>query len=340
LKASFLKHTLIFKTQAQTSREVLQTKETYLLTIENEGGVGVGECALFKGLSYDNPIYYEDKLKWICANINLGIEILYSELMAFPSIQFGLEQAFINLNYTKHLYFPSKFTQGKDAIKINGLIWMSQINQMQQQIEQKIELGFSCIKLKIGHLDWENELLLIKNLRKQFSAEKLEIRVDANGAFLPKNVNKILNQLAELEIHSIEQPIKQGQASEMKQLCRNSPIPIALDEELIGVFCKKEKRKLLEQIQPQFIILKPSLIGGFKGSEEWISVANELNVNWWITSALESNIGLNAIAQWTYSLQNPMPQGLGTGNLFSNNFSSPLYLQGENLCFNPEANVN
>jgi len=230
--------------------------------------------------------------------------------------------------------FYSEFTKGKQSIPINGLVWMGDKEFMKRQIKEKLAAGFSCIKMKIGAIDFETEIDLLKSIRKEFSATEIELRVDANGGFTPKNALEKLKRLSELEIHSIEQPIKQGQFEEMAMLCEKTPLPIALDEELIGVFSIERKRKIIQTIQPQFIILKPSLVGGFKGSEEWIELANSHNIAWWITSALESNVGLNAIAQWTFTLNNTMPQGLGTGGLYTNNFDSPLEIQKGSLHYN------
>ncbi len=333
MNAQFTQHKLIFKQASGTSRGVLTTKETYLLEISEGDKKGIGECAIFRGLSYDDVPDYEEKLTWLCKNINLDFEILKKELLHYPSIIFGLEQALLNLQNGEDLYFPSDFTDGKDSIKINGLIWMGNADFMQSQIEEKLAKGFDCIKLKIG-VDWKSEKEIIKKLREKFPKEQLELRVDANGAFNSNEALSKLNQLNEFELHSIEQPIKANQLQEMKLLCEQTPFPIALDEELIGVFGIENKRKLLEEIQPQYIILKPSLVGGFKGTLEWISIAESLNIGWWITSALESNIGLNAITQFTYILNNPMPQGLGTGGLYTNNFDCPLEIENGHIQYN------
>lgn len=332
MKAKIQPYELIFKRPSGTSRGVLKTKQTFLLEIENEGKKGIGECGLFRGLSYDDVPAYEEKLQWLCENINLGKDEIRKELLHFPSIWFGYEQAMLNLEHGKFLYFPSDFTANKKEITINGLIWMGDIDFMQSQIEEKLKLGFHCIKLKIG-VHWQEEKKVLQKLRQHFPASKLELRVDANGAFTFDEAQIVLQELVDLEIHSIEQPIKAKQISLMKKLCTETPTPIALDEELIGVVHWQEKIKLLDEIKPQYIILKPSLVGGFSSADEWIKLAEELNIGWWITSALESNIGLNAIAQYTFIKENPMPQGLGTGGLFTNNFSSPLYLEGEALKF-------
>ncbi|MDV7187152.1 o-succinylbenzoate synthase [Lutibacter sp. TH_r2] len=337
--ASYKKYILNFKQASGTSRGVLRTKETYFLILNKKLKIGYGECGLFRGLSADDRPDYEEKLQWLCKNIHLDKKMLFSELREFPSIQFGLEQAFLSL-YNKNPFelFPSKFTTSKDSININGLIWMGSEAFMKKQIEDKLKVGFSTIKMKIGAIDFDTEIKLLKSIRKDFSSKEIELRVDANGAFQPKDALEKLKRLSELEIHSIEQPIKQGQIDEMAELCLKTPLPIALDEELIGIFNVTKKQKVLQTINPQYIILKPSLVGGFKGSEQWINLAEKQQIGWWITSALESNIGLNAIAQWTYSLGNTMPQGLGTGSLFTNNFESPLEVKNGHLRYNNSKN--
>jgi len=328
MTAAYKQYKLQFKQPSGTSRGVLTNKETWFIIINDGTKQGIGECALFRGLSIDDRPDFEDTLKWVCNNITKKFDDLMSELIEFPSIQFGLEMAFLSLkSQDKFTLFPSKFTNGKDAISINGLIWMGDLTFMKQQIKSKIEAGFSCIKMKIGALDFKAEVDLLKSIRQEFSVNDIELRVDANGAFLPSEALEKLKILSELELHSIEQPIKQGQIKEMARLCKETPLPIALDEELIGVFSVTKKEELLQTINPQYIILKPSLVGGLKGSKEWINLANKQNIGWWITSALESNIGLNAIAQWTYTLGNNLPQGLGTGDLFTNNFDSPLIVK-------------
>lgn len=332
MKATYLKYLLEFKRPSGTSRGVLLDKETFILEITENGKKGVGECALFRGLSFDDRPDYEEKLNWLCENINKDEAFLKEELKDYPSIWFGYEQAILNLKYGGNLYFPGEFTEGKSAITINGLIWMGDVGYMEEQIQDKLEKGFHCIKLKIG-VDWKSEHVVLQKLREKFSKEQLELRVDANGGFSKEEAVTVLQQLADLHIHSIEQPIKAGHWSDMAELCAQTPTPIALDEELIGITDPEEKKKLLETIKPQYIILKPALVGGFAGSDEWISLAEEQNIGWWITSALESNIGLNAIAQYTFTKKNPMPQGLGTGALFTNNFESSLDLRNELLWF-------
>ncbi|PQJ76100.1 o-succinylbenzoate synthase [Polaribacter gangjinensis] len=341
ITASYKKYILNFKNPSGTSRGILKTKETWFIILQQNDKIGIGETGLFRGLSCDDVPNYEEKLHWVCENIHLGLEVLLQELIKFPSIQFGLEQAFLSLkSQTPFELFPTKFTQGKEAININGLIWMGDKDFMKTQIKEKLATGFSCIKMKIGAIDFETELSLLASIRKEFSANEIVLRVDANGAFLPNEALQKLEQLSKFDIHSIEQPIKQGQMEAMADLCTKTPVPIALDEELIGVFSSEERQKLLSTIQPQYIILKPSLLGGFANSLEWITLAEQNNCGWWITSALESNVGLNAIAQFTYHLKNPLPQGLGTGSLFTNNFESPLEINHGKLQYNNTKNWN
>lgn len=330
MTASFYKHVLKFIRPGGTSRGVLTTKDTYILEIADGDKKGTGECAVFRGLSYDDRPDYEEKLAQLCRNIYAGRTDILSEFAHYPSIIFGYEQALLNLKHGGTLYFPGSFTDGKKSIRINGLIWMGTADFMRQQIFEKLNSGFNCLKLKIG-TDWNSEREIIKELRKTFSAEVLELRVDANGGFTFNEVPSVLRELSELKVHSIEQPIKAGNTDQMAELCSTPPLPVALDEELIGVVTAEEKFALLNKIKPQYIILKPALTGGFSGADEWISIAEELQIGWWITSALESNIGLNAIAQYTAQKNTVLPQGLGTGALFSNNFPSALELRGEQL---------
>ncbi|MCT3764380.1 o-succinylbenzoate synthase [Elizabethkingia anophelis] len=332
MQAEYQRHNLIFKRPGGTSRGVLTEKETYFLHIYDGEKKGTGECGIFRGLSYDDVPDYEEKLKWLCDNINAEYNFLQQQLLHYPSIWFGYEQAILNLKHGGHIYFPGEFTEGKESITINGLIWMGNVDFMKEQIALKLHDKFHCIKLKIG-VHWDEEKKVLKELRKTFPKNQLELRVDANGAFAPEKAKIVLEELAFLDIHSIEQPIKAGNPEEMALLCASTPTPIALDEELIGITELEEKQKLLETIKPQYIILKPSLVGGISGSDEWIALAEEQNIGWWITSALESNIGLNAIAQYTYTKKNPMPQGLGTGALFTNNTPSSLRLEGDQLWF-------
>ena len=341
MTATYQKHTLNFKQPSGTSRGVLKTKDTWFICIESEGKKGIGECGMFKGLSIDDRPDFEKKLKWACQNVHLGLDMLLSELVELPSIQFGLEMAFLGLeNKNSFELFPSKFTDSQDQIPINGLIWMGTEAFMKAQIKSKIEEGFTCIKLKIGAIDFQTELNLLKSIRTHFTAEDIELRVDANGAFSPLDALEKLKRLSDYNLHSIEQPIKQGQMDVMAELCQTTPLDIALDEELIGVLDATDKYDLLQHIQPQYIILKPTLVGGFNGSNDWIEAANDSKIGYWITSALESNVGLNAIAQWTYTLQGNKPQGLGTGGLYTNNFDSPLEVKNGTLQYNKKTNWN
>jgi len=341
IKATYYKYILQFKTPSGTSRGILKNKETWFLYISKEGKFGVGECGLFRGLSIDDRPDYEDKLKWVCNNIELGLDILLAKTIHFPSIQIGLEQAFLSLQSTSpYKLFVSNFTESNKAIDINGLIWMGDREFMNDQIKEKIALGFRCLKMKIGAIDFATEIQLLASIRKEFSINDIELRVDANGAFKPSEALEKLKILSNYDLHSIEQPIRQGHYQEMALLCEETPLPIALDEELIGVFDVTKRTKMLQIIKPQYIILKPSLVGGFKESLEWIELAKEYGIGWWVTSALESNIGLNAIAQWTATLKSSMPQGLGTGGLFTNNFDSPLEVYKGGLYYNKNKNWN
>lgn len=325
LTAEYKKHVLQFKRPSGTSRGVLNTKDTFFLILKENERIGVGECGLLRGLSIDDRPDYEEKLKWVCDNILLGEEKLYLELEEFPSIQFGIETSFRSIrSRNPYILFPSEFTGGEESIPINGLVWMGDKSFMKKQISDKINEGFRCIKMKIGAIDFNTELELLRSIRKEFTVSEIELRVDANGAFSAREALEKLKFLSDLDLHSIEQPIKQGQWQEMARLCEDTPLPIALDEELIGVFSEEKKNELLQTIQPQYLILKPSLIGGFKGSDAWIELAKKHNTGWWITSALESNVGLNAISQYTFTKRSPLPQGLGTGSLYTNNIASPL----------------
>ncbi len=342
MKASWKKHQLIFKNPAGTSRGILKTKDSYFLIIEDKNKIGIGECGLLKGLSIDDRPDYEARLNQCCENIDSDFLEHYKSLVEFPSIQFGLEMALRDLNSENHVLFPSPFTDGNDLQAINGLVWMGDKEFMRSQVKARVEAGFEVIKMKIGAINLVEEFGILKTLRSEFKAKDIEIRVDANGAFKPKQALEVLKRLGDLDIHSIEQPIAKGQWQEMARLCEDSPIPIALDEELIGIFESEKKSELLSTVKPQYIILKPSFIGGFRGSEEWVSLALKESVNWWVTSALESNVGLSAIAQWNYTLKNPMPSGLGTGSLYSNNFQSPLSIKDGKIGFNSKQawNIN
>jgi O-succinylbenzoate synthase len=339
LKATYHKYILDFKRPSGTSRGVMTEKETWFIVLEKDGEKGIGECGILRGLSIDDRPDYEEKLRWTCANIHLGKDQLWEALIEYPSIQFGVEMAFQSLmSETPFLLFPSDFTNGTKSIVINGLVWMGEESFMKQQIEEKLAEGFRCIKLKIGAIDFDKELQLLRFIRQHFPPDEIEIRVDANGAFSDDLALNKLIQLSEFKLHSIEQPIRKNNTDRMAELCKTTPFPIALDEELIGVFSLAEKEELLVKIKPQYIILKPSFVGGFRGTQEWISLAEKHKIGWWITSALESNIGLNAIAQWTFLQHNLMPQGLGTGALYTNNFDCPLEVSQGQLWYEKERN--
>lgn len=342
MRLAYCPYILDFKNPAGTSRGVLTTKPTCLLKLYDERNpevFGLGEASVFPGLSPEANSTFEYKIVELLANVAIGRQ---TDLTAFSSIQLGFEQALRDFSSGgKRLYFQSPFVEGKSELLINGLVWMGNYDEMLARINEKIEAGFRCIKLKIGAIDWKKEVDLLSYIRSNFSQEELEIRVDANGAFTMEQALPRLNRLTSFGVHSIEQPIKAHiDPTLMAFLCEVSPVPIALDEELIGVYGSDRKREMLDIIKPAYIILKPSLCGGFTGAEEWISLAEERGIGWWITSALESNIGLNAIAQWAATLNNKMPQGLGTGNLYTNNFATPIFTEGEHLRYNAQTEID
>ncbi len=341
MKASYEKYILKFKRPSGTSRGLLKEKETWFLKLTDKDQFGIGECGMFRGLSVDDRPDFEDRLHELCHLINENQNIPPDFLKEFPAIQMGYETALLSFN-AKNTFelFPSKFTRGEEDIPINGLVWMGDLTFMKEQISEKIAQGFRCIKLKIGALDFENEIELLKGIRSSFSKEKLILRVDANGAFQRSDIMDKLKKLSDLGIHSIEQPIAANQQEVMREVCAITPLPIALDEELIGCFDKADRAALLDKIKPQYIILKPTLLGGFKSCEEWIELAEARSIGWWITSALESNLGLNAIAQWTYNLEPHSFQGLGTGGLFTNNIEASLEVDSGYLKFIPKLNWN
>ena len=332
--------TLHFKQPAGTSRGVYTTRKSYYLTItdDNRSSIkGVGECATLPDLSCDAVPEYFKILSDVCRMVEQTGNIPYDILRPYPSILFGLETAFAQLdaNGSTCLY-DTPFGRGEEGITINGLVWMGTFDEMYSRLETKLKAGFHCVKLKIGAINFDKELDLIKHIREAFDKNTIELRVDANGGFSPDNAMERLEALAKYDIHSIEQPIKQHQWGEMARLCKETPLPIALDEELIGVNVKSMKEYLLETIRPQYIILKPSLHGGMYGCTEWIQMAKERGINSWITSALESNVGLNAIAHYcakTYGPSVLMPQGLGTGQLFTDNIDMPLVIDGDKIWY-------
>ncbi len=330
-------HNLHFKRPAGTSRGVYFDHQVWyvvLRSVTNPEHIGIGECAPLFDLSCDYDESYEKRLRQFAKEFQEKGKIDYEALIEFPSMLFGFETALRHFEENTLRLWDTPFSRGEQGIPINGLIWMGDFSDMYEQIEAKLKAGFRCVKLKIGAIQFEDELCLLKHIREHFSADTIELRVDANGAFSPKDALEKLKRLSEFELHSIEQPIRAGQWEAMRELTGNTPIPIALDEELIGVNNPETKAKLLETIRPQYIILKPTLHGGLKGAEEWIELAKSLQIDWWITSALESNIGLNAIAQWCSTLNNPLPQGLGTGGLYTNNIDLPLHIERDCLWAN------
>lgn len=337
-KINITPRTLHFKQPAGTSRGVYNTRKSWFVEIEDSerpGCKGVGECAPLPDLSCDARPEYEKTLESICRMIELTGNVNYDMLRPYPSILFGIETAMTDLqNGGNGRLFDTPFTRGEEGITINGLVWMGSHDEMLARLEAKMKAGFHCVKLKIGAIEFDSELDLIRHIRQAFTKEQIELRVDANGGFTFEDAPSRLDQLARYDIHSIEQPIRQHQWARMAQLCAISPIPIALDEELIGVNMPAMKHELLDTIRPQYIILKPSLHGGIRGTREWIDMARQRSIGSWITSALESNVGLNAVAQLASDVYGPdisMPQGLGTGLLFTDNIEMPLEIRGEKL---------
>lgn len=336
LHASWTPYSLVFRETAITSRSRMNTKDTYFIKVWDDDApetVGWGECPLFKGLSAEDTPEYENILSDVCRNVD---DYAKHGLPPVSSIKFGFEMALADLrNGGKQLFFDTPWARGEKTITINGLIWMGDRKRMSERIREKLTSGFRCVKLKIGGIDFEQEVELLCQIRRDFSSDEIEIRLDANGSFTPENALKRLETLADFDIHSIEQPVRAGQPEVMAHVVRESPIPIALDEELIGVTDDDMKKELLSFIYPAYIILKPSLCGGFSEADRWISAARSLGIGWWATSALESDLGLAAIGQWVDGYTPVMPQGLGTGKLYTNNISSPLCLEGERLKCEP-----
>lgn len=336
MRAAYAPYTLNFITPGGTSRGVMTTKDTYFIKLWDESNpeiFGIGECALFKGLSIEDDGNYEAKLQELCINIENGEA---TDLSDHSSILFGFETAILDFsNGGNRICYPTAFTEGNYHIPINGLVWMGNKEDMIKRIDEKVDAGFHTIKLKIGAIDFAQELEMIEYVRTRYSEKDLEIRLDANGGFSPENALQRIDSLSKYKIHSIEQPIKAGQWEEMAEICNKSNIAIALDEELIGITNPMMMMEVLKNIRPHYIILKPSLMGGMSGSLEWLKMAAQFQIGGWITSALESNIGLNALAQWVTTLQPRIPQGLGTGGVFSNNISSPLYQNKDFLGYNP-----
>ena len=344
LQASFTKKVFTFNFKARTSRGLMNDKASWFIKIwdtDNPNVYGIGECGPLPGLSIDAIPDFENVLNEIVTHFNGSAFKLNDDLLQvkfvkndFPSITFGFEVALRDLLHGgKRIIYENSFIRHQ-PIPINGLIWMGDMDFMMSQIAKKINEGFSCIKLKVGGLDFERECDILNYIRKRFFREDITIRLDANGAFKTSDVLFKLDQFSRYKIHSIEQPLKPG-LSEMEELCRKSPIPIALDEELIGHYTTKEKSVLLTRLSPQFIVLKPTLHGGLTGCDEWIRLAGKMGIGWWITSALESNIGLNAICQFTANYPIQIEQGLGTGSIYDNNIHSALKVEKGTIFLDP-----
>lgn len=336
LRACWEPYRLRFSFLARTSRQAMRVKDTYFVRLWDDArpeSCGLGECALFRGLSADDVPDYEERLARVCANPSSAFTSRCSSIIC------GFEMAMANLRHGGgKLYFPSAYTEGRSEIVINGLVWMGPWRKMLERIRQKLDEGYRCVKIKIGGIGFDDEIDLLRRIRQRFGPADVMLRLDANGSFAPADALERLDRLAAYGIHSIEQPIMAGQPEEMARICAESPIPIALDEELIGIRPDAEKGELLSQVRPQYIILKPSLCGGFAHAEAWIAAAEQRGIGWWATSALESNVGLNAIAQWLTAFHPSavaIPQGLGTGALYSNNTPSALRLVAPHLRFVP-----
>lgn len=343
------KYTLSFNFPAATSRGPISDRSVWLIKVydpENPDVYGLGECAPLKGLSVDDRSDFEEKLHHYGRLLTGEFKRLSSGEMLewiagripgdLPAARFGFETAFLDfINGGRRVIYENEFVSGVKTIPINGLVWMGEKLYMLKQVRQKLQEGFRCIKIKIGALDFQEECELLDFIRVQYPRDEVELRLDANGAFTADSALDKLKILAGFHVHSIEQPVKQGQSGLMKKLCETSPIPVSLDEELIGIDKSEDKKALLEVIKPQYITLKPSLTGGFRSTAEWIQIAESLGIKWWITSALESNIGLNAIAQFTAEFKNDIYQGLGTGQLYHNNFPSPIVIEKGHLKFDP-----
>lgn len=341
MRLAFAPYLLHFKEPGGTSRGVMTEKPTFLIKVYDENDpshFGIGEAAVFPGLSPEADGKYVLKLTELLANIAIGKQ---TDLSRHSSIQFGFEQALYDFsNGCRGIYFPSQFTEGDAEIEINGLVWMGDFDKMIERIDEKVKQGFRCLKLKIGAIDWKKEIEMIEYVRRRYTENQLMIRVDANGGFSMDNALPRLKMLADLGIHSIEQPLPAGNEELMAFLCHVSPLPIALDEELIGKVTTEQRVATLDVIKPAYIILKPALCGGFSGANEWISLAGEREIGWWVTSALESNVGLNAIAQWTGFIKAEGPQGLGTGGVFTDNFVTPVSLERDRLKYNPQIQLD
>lgn len=337
LRADYTRRDLVFNFEAITSRQTMKVKETYFLRVwddRNPQRRGVGECAIFRGLSSDDTPFYESRIADLCRSID---SVRLSDIRE-SSLRFGFETAMADLRADAPFdLWPGAWSRGEQGLEINGLVWMGDYPTMQRRIDEKIAAGFRCIKIKIGSLDFDRELSLLDYIREQHDVNTVELRLDANGAFSPKEALRKIERLARYDIHSIEQPVRAAQWQAMREITRNSPIPVALDEELIGSLDYDRRCRLLDATMPAYVIIKPSLCGGFAYADGWIRDAGEREIGWWATSALESNVGLNAIARWVAAKSPDMPQGLGTGALYTNNVPSPLHVKGSRLYYNTDA---
>lgn len=351
LKCRVYPQTFKFSFAAATSKSDLIDRKSWFPVISDGDNFGIGECAPMPNFSIDWRDDFEDKLFSTCAAIqsldyaDLSEEYIYQNLglEQFPSIVFGFETAIKDLkNGGDRVIFRNSFVDQQRPIPINGLIWMSEVETMWQEINQKINLGFRCIKIKVGSrkVSFDEELSLLKKIRQNWGSDEITIRLDANGAFSSLEAQSKLEQLARFDIDSIEQPLKVRDPY-IVELCKISPISIVLDEELTTFEAMRvdnpelDRRAFLQAISPQAIVIKPSLHGGLKASIEWIRAAEACNISWWLTSFLESNIGLNAIAQLATEYSDPLKiHGLGTGQIFSNNISSPLKVESASLHYN------
>ena len=340
-KVEIKPRTFHFKQPAGTSRGVYTERQSWLLILtstDQPGREGIGECAPLHDLSCDYSLDYEDKLRAFCDDFEREGHIDYGRMSEYPSMQFGLETALASFEAGSFKLFDTPFSRGEEGIPINGLVWMGSYDEMLSRLEEKLSAGFHCVKLKVGAIDFERELDLVKRVREHFSPSDVELRLDANGGFTPDEALYKLELLSQYAIHSIEQPIKPRQWSYMAQLCRESPLPIALDEELIGITEPQMMKYMLNVVRPAYIVIKPSLHGGMRGAMQWVDAAQECCAGSWITSALESNIGLNAVAQLAAKVYGPrvtMAQGLGTGQLFIDNIETPVRINGDKLYFKP-----
>lgn len=349
LQASFFKRTFHFSFNARTSRGAMKQRDSWFLKVWDSGSpevFGIGEAGPVPGLSSEKPTDIHKQLTDVVQKISSGLSLAsvrsipeineqFRSMTLYPSVLVAVETALLDLQSGgKRIIFNNDFVKGK-PVSINGLVWMGGLDVMLQQVSIKIEEGFTCIKLKIGGLNFEKELDILQFVRRKYFRDQINIRLDANGAFKAEQVMYKLMDLSQYDVHSIEQPLKAG-SSFLPELCQKSPIPIALDEELTGISTREGKMELLDRVKPQFLVLKPSLHGGFYGCAEWISLADERGIGWWVTSAMESNVGLNAIAQFASNYPLPLPQGLGTGTIFRDNIPSPLEVKRGTLVYDTQ----